>query len=64
MNTNKKILPLSELNHPSGDPEPSKEDGEVTRKVAAAAKLIDCDLLDHIVIGDGVFVSFKERGAV
>ena len=51
-------------NHPSGDPEPSKEDGDVTRKVAAAAKLIDCDLLDHIVIGDGVFVSFKERGAV
>ena len=51
-------------NHPSGDPEPSKNDAEVTRKVAAAAKLIDCDLLDHIVIGDGVFVSFQERGAL
>ena len=49
-------------NHPSGDPEPSKEDGEVTRKVAVAAKLIDTQLLDHIVIGDGVFVSFHERG--
>ena len=51
-------------NHPSGDPEPSKDDENVTRKVAVAAKLIDTQLLDHIVIGDGVFVSFQERGTL
>ena len=51
-------------NHPSGDPEPSNEDKEVTRKFAAAAKLLDMEVLDHIVIGDGIFVSLHERGTV
>lgn len=51
-------------NHPSGDPEPSNEDKEVTRKFAAAAKLLDMQVLDHIVIGDGIFVSLHERGIV
>lgn len=51
-------------NHPSGVPEPSKEDIEVTRTFAAAAKLLDMTVLDHVIIGDGVFVSLHERGVI
>lgn len=51
-------------NHPSGDPEPSANDLDVTRTFAAAAKLLDMQVLDHIVIGDGIFVSLHERGNV
>ena len=49
-------------NHPSSDPSPSPEDVAVTRDLAKAAKLLDIDLLDHIVIGGKSFVSLKERG--
>lgn len=49
-------------NHPSGDPEPSANDLQVTTSFAAAAKLLDTEVLDHIIIGDGVFVSLHERG--
>lgn len=49
-------------NHPSGDPEPSKEDIALTRKVMEAGALIGIPVLDHIIIGDNSFVSLKERG--
>jgi DNA repair protein RadC len=49
-------------NHPSGDPTPSKEDLQVTRKAEEAGKLLDIPLLDHIVIGDRSYVSFRECG--
>lgn len=49
-------------NHPSGDPSPSAEDIRVTRQIAKAGKLLDIELLDHIVIGHQCFVSLKERG--
>ncbi len=49
-------------NHPSGDPEPSPQDIDVTRKFAVAAKLLDMEVLDHVIIGDGLFVSLHERG--
>jgi DNA repair protein RadC len=49
-------------NHPSGDPTPSPEDVAVTREIVNAGKLLDIDVLDHIVIGDPGFVSLKERG--
>ncbi len=49
-------------NHPSGDPTPSREDVSVTRDLVAAGKLLDVELLDHIVIGHGRFVSLKDRG--
>lgn len=50
-------------NHPSGDPEPSFADFEITNKIEKAAKIIGIELLDHIVIGDGVYKSvFLERG--
>src|SRR5512132_2495558 len=49
-------------NHPSGDPTPSPEDVLVTREIIAAGKLLDIDVLDHLVIGHGRFVSLRERG--
>lgn len=49
-------------NHPSGDPSPSPEDVNVTRQMAQAGDLLDITLLDHLIIGDGVHISLKERG--
>jgi DNA repair protein RadC len=49
-------------NHPSGDPSPSPEDIRVTRQIAQAGKLLDIELLDHIIIGRQRYVSLKERG--
>jgi DNA repair protein RadC len=49
-------------NHPSGDPAPSPEDVNVTRQLVQAGKLLDIEVLDHIVIGRQRFVSLKERG--
>ncbi len=49
-------------NHPSGDPTPSPDDVAVTRAIVQAGKLLSVDVLDHLVIGGGRFVSLKERG--
>jgi DNA repair protein RadC len=51
-------------NHPSGDPTPSPDDVAVTRAIMEAGKLLDVEVLDHIVIGVGKdrWVSLKERG--
>jgi DNA repair protein RadC len=49
-------------NHPSGDPTPSPEDILVTRQIVEAGKLLDVDVLDHLVIGRGRYVSMRERG--
>lgn len=49
-------------NHPSGDPEPSQSDEELTNRLQAAGKLLGMTLLDHIVIGMDSYVSFNERG--
>lgn len=49
-------------NHPSGDPTPSDADRRVTAKVRDAGKCLDIPLLDHIVIGDKKYVSFREKG--
>ncbi|MDO8753077.1 MAG: DNA repair protein RadC [Anaerolineales bacterium] len=49
-------------NHPSGDPTPSPDDVAVTRAIVQAGKLLDVDVLDHMVIGQGKWVSLKERG--
>ncbi len=48
-------------NHPSGDPEPSQEDLEVTRRLAAAGRTLGIALLDHVVVGRDEFVSLRER---
>lgn len=49
-------------NHPSGDPTPSPEDVLVTEQIVAAGKLLDIEVLDHLIIGRQRYVSLKERG--
>ncbi len=49
-------------NHSSGDPTPSPDDVAVTRAIVQAGKLLDVDVLDHMVIGQGKWVSLKESG--
>lgn len=49
-------------NHPSGDPTPSPEDVRVTELLIEAGKLLDIEVMDHVVIGRNRFVSLKERG--
>ena len=48
-------------NHPSGDPNPSRADVEVTALVKNSGKMIGIELLDHIIIGDNKYVSMKEK---
>lgn len=48
-------------NHPSGDPNPSPEDVALTRRLVKAGKLLEVDLLDHVVIGQNRYVSLRER---
>ena len=49
-------------NHPSGDPTPSPDDLHLTAEALAAGRLLDIDLLDHLVVGHDVFVSLRDRG--
>lgn len=49
-------------NHPSGDPSPSKEDIEVTKRLAECGKIMGIEILDHLIIGEKKFVSLKEKG--
>ncbi len=49
-------------NHPSGDPTPSQEDITLTRALIQAGHLLDIEVLDHLIIGQGRYVSLKERG--
>jgi DNA repair protein RadC len=49
-------------NHPSGDPQPSDEDIAVTRRLVHAADLLGIRVLDHVIVGDGTYASFKEAG--
>jgi len=48
-------------NHPSGDPNPSSDDVELTKRMVKAGKLIGIDVLDHIILGDGDYISLKEK---
>ena len=49
-------------NHPSGIPTPSQSDVDVTRRMVKAGKVLGIEILDHIVIGDGNYISLKEQG--
>ena len=49
-------------NHPSGDPEPSREDVEMTRQVQQAARVMDIEVRDHMIIGNGRWLSFRAQG--
>lgn len=51
-------------NHPSGDPSPSNDDIVVTKKLIEAGKVLGISVLDHIVIGDGIYYSMKENGII
>ena len=48
-------------NHPSGDPEPSPEDREVTRRLIEAGRVLGIDVLDHLILGDSDYWSFREH---
>ena len=49
-------------NHPSGDATPSRQDIVLTGQILEASRLLDIPLLDHIIIGDNIFTSLKEKG--
>ena len=51
-------------NHPSGDPQPSAEDIRATKQLIEAGNQIGIKVLDHVIIGDGIFVSLKEEGFI
>lgn len=51
-------------NHPSGDPELSREDIETTQQLVNAGNILRIKVLDHVVIGDGRYISFKEQGLI
>ena len=49
-------------NHPSGDPAPSSDDLEITRRLCEVGELVGIHVIDHVVVGDGAFTSFADRG--
>ncbi len=51
-------------NHPSGDPEPSGEDIRITKALRLGGELLGVELLDHLIVGDGCYVSLRDRGHV
>jgi DNA repair protein RadC len=51
-------------NHPSGDPAPSKEDVAVSKKLMEAGRLLEIEVLDHIIVGDDCFLSMKQKGLI
>lgn len=51
-------------NHPGGDPDPSKEDLAVTKRLVEAGRIIDIEVIDHIIVTNTGFVSFKEKNII
>jgi len=51
-------------NHPSGDPTPSEQDIEITKKLKKASEILEISLLDHVIIGNGRYFSMKEHGII
>jgi DNA repair protein RadC len=51
-------------NHPSGDPTPSRDDIVITERLKSAGDIIGISVLDHVIIGDGKYVSLKEKGVL
>lgn len=60
-NANKIILAH---NHPSGNPQPSREDKHITSRLIEGGKILGIEVVDHIIIGDEEFLSFKEQGLI
>jgi DNA repair protein RadC len=51
-------------NHPSGDPEPSKDDLEITKRLVESGKILGIEVIDHIIITENKYFSFKEKGLI
>ena len=51
-------------NHPSGDPEPSTGDKEITKVLVTAFEIVGIRILDHVVLGNGLFFSFADAGLI
>jgi len=51
-------------NHPSGDPAPSKEDIDITRRLIEAGRIMGIEIIDHVIIGENTYCSFKEKGLI
>ncbi len=51
-------------NHPSGDPEPSSEDTRLTERLTAAGVLMGINVLDHVILGDARYFSYREKGTL
>jgi DNA repair protein RadC len=51
-------------NHPSGDPDPSQEDTRLTERLTAAGVLMGIDVLDHVILGDSTYFSYREKGTL
>lgn len=51
-------------NHPSGDPAPSREDLDITKRLVEGGKILGIEVLDHVIIGDKRYVSLKEQSAI
>lgn len=51
-------------NHPSGTMEPSREDDEATKRIKDAGKVIGIEVLDHVIVGNGKYYSYKEQGRI
>jgi len=51
-------------NHPSGDPAPSREDVDITRRLIDAGSIMGIEIIDHVIIGESTYCSFKEKGLI
>lgn len=51
-------------NHPSGDPSPSREDRDITRRLAQAGGILGIPLIDHVIISESGYFSFREHGLI
>ena len=51
-------------NHPSGDPEPSEDDLEITKRLVESGKILGIEIVDHIIITKTGFISFREKGLI
>ena len=51
-------------NHPSGDPTPSREDRDLTQRLLKSGEILGIPMVDHIIIGDSIYYSFKEHGLI
>jgi len=51
-------------NHLSGDPEPSEDDLEITKRFVESGKILGIEVIDHIIVTKGSFFSFKEKGLI